>query len=80
MSATCSLVDGNVFQIRAVVLDSYCKGASVFTIADTLIATGDYAIFVCVKFKCKYKILFLNFYTGEKFLLLVLRSKWLCPY
>lgn len=35
MSATCSLVDGNVFKIRAVVLDSYCKSASVFTVSDT---------------------------------------------
>lgn len=25
MSATCSVVDGNVFQIRPLVLDSYCE-------------------------------------------------------
>lgn len=42
MSATCSLVDGNVFQIRAIVLGSYCKSSSVF-ISDTLLATCDYA-------------------------------------
>lgn len=53
MSATCSLVDGNVFQIRAIVLDSHCKSASVFiTISETLLATCDYAdLFFCVKFK-----------------------------
>lgn len=38
MSATCSLVDGNVFQIRAVGLDFYCKSASVFTVSATLVA------------------------------------------
>lgn len=49
MSATCSLVDGNVFQIRAIVLDSHCKSASVFAISETLLATCDYAdlFFVC---------------------------------
>lgn len=42
MSATCSLVDGNVFQIRAVVLDSYCISASMFTVSATLLATLSY--------------------------------------
>lgn len=39
MSATCSLVYGNVFQIRAVVLNSYCESASVFTVSATFFAT-----------------------------------------
>lgn len=53
MSATCSLVDGNVFQIRAVVLDSYCESAGVFTVSDTLSATCDGRNFVCGCVKLK---------------------------
>lgn len=52
MSATCSLVDGNVFQIRAVVWGSYCKSGSVFTISATLLATCNYTdLYFCEKFK-----------------------------
>lgn len=46
MSATCSLVNGNVFQIRAIVLDSYCKSASVFTISATRLTTCYFVIFL----------------------------------
>lgn len=56
MSATCSLVDGNVFQIRAVVLDSYCESAGVFTVSDTLSATCDGRNFVCGCVKLKWQI------------------------
>lgn len=35
MSATCSLVYGNAFQIRSVVFDSYWKSALVFTVSAT---------------------------------------------
>jgi hypothetical protein len=40
MSATCFLVYENVFQIGAVILDSYCKSASVF-ISPPFLAMGD---------------------------------------
>lgn len=52
MSATCSLVYGNVCQIRLVELDSYCKSISVFTISATFLATCDYVnLYFYMKFK-----------------------------
>ena len=66
MSATCSLVDGNVFQMRAVVLNSYCKSASVFTISATLLATCHCAnLYFLWSSNDEYKVMSVNEFLGE---------------
>lgn len=57
MSATCSLVDGNVFQVRAVVLDSYSISASMFTVSATPLATLSYLWLYEFIFFCELKMM-----------------------
>lgn len=56
MSATCSLVNGNVFQIRAVVLDSYSISVSMFTVSATPLATLSYLWLCEFIFFCELKM------------------------